>query len=158
MTLTLGGITDTAGIPLTEADGMQTGTIRGTEAGGLGIRHTGTCISVTTGDGTIHSMTLGGDMVMAIGLDTGTAIGQDTGTATGLVTVLGIGLAIGLDTDMDTIRDITLDTILETAPVQDLTTAGMYTTARGPHRLHIMRAGATTLQATMRQEGPTQEA
>ena len=156
MTLILGGITDTDGIPLTEEDGMQTGAIRGTGAGGLGIRLTGTCISVTTGAGTIRSMTLGGDPVT--GRDTGTAIGPDTGPATGPVTVRDIGLVIGLGTDQDTILDITLETILEAVPVQGQTTAGMYTTARGPHRLHIMRAGATTLQATMRQEGPTQEA
>lgn len=156
MTLILGGITDTDGIPLTEEDGMQTGAIRGTGAGGLGIRLTGTCISVTTGAGTIRSMTLGGGTV--IGRDTGTAIGQDTGLATGPVTVRDIGLVIGLGTDQDTILDITLDTILEAVPVQGQTTAGMYTTAKGPHLLHIMQAGATPLQAVMWQEGRTQAA
>lgn len=156
MTLILGGITDTDGIPLTEEDGMQTGAIRGTGAGGLGIRLTGTCISVTTGAGTIRSLTLGGGTV--IGRDTGTAIGQDTGLATGPVTVRDIGLVIGLGTDQDTILDITLDTILEAVPVQGQTTAGMYTTAKGPHLLHIMQAGATPLQAVMWQEGRTQAA
>ena len=156
MTLILGGITDTDGIPLTEEDGMQTGTIRGTGAGGLGIRLTGTCISVTIGAGTIRSMTLGGGPVT--GLDTGTAIGPDTGLATGPVTVRDIGLGIGLGTDQDTILDITLDTILEAVPVQGQTTAGMYTTAKGPHLLHIMQAGATPLQAVMWQEGRTQAA
>ena len=152
MTLILGGITDTDGIPLTEEDGMQTGAIRGTGAGGLGIRLTGTCISVTTGAGTIRSMTLGGGPVT--GRDTGTAIGQDTGLATGPVTVRDIGLG----TDQDTILDITLDTILEAVPVQGQTTAGMYTTAKGPHLLHIMQAGTTPLQAVMWQEGRTQAA
>lgn len=152
MTLILGGITDTDGIPLTEEDGMQTGAIRGTGAGGLGIRLTGTCISVTTGAGTIRSMTLGGGPVT--GLDTGTAIGPDTGLATGPVTVRDIGLVIGLGTDQDTI----LDTILEAVPVQGQTTAGMYTTAKGPHLLHIMQAGATPLQEAMWQEGRTQAA
>lgn len=156
MTLILGGITDTDGIPLTEEDGMQTGAIRGTGAGGLGIRLTGTCISVTTGAGTIRSMTLGGGPVT--GRDTGTAIGPDTGLATGQVTVRDIGLGIGLGTDQDTILDITLDTILEAVPVQGQTTAGMYTTAKGPHLLHIMQAGATPLQAVMWQEGRTQAA
>ena len=156
MTLILGGITDTDGIPLTEEDGMQTGAIRGTGAGGLGIRLTGTCISVTTGAGTIRSMTLGGGPVT--GLDTGTAIGPDTGPATGPVTVRDIGLVIGLGTDQDTILDITLDTILEAVPAQGQTTAGMYTTAKGPHLLHIMQAGATPLQAVMWQEGRTQAA
>ena len=152
MTLILGGITDTDGIPLTEEDGMQTGAIRGTGAGGLGIRLTGTCISVTIGAGTIRSMTLGGGPVT--GRDTGTAIGPDTGLVTGPVTVL----VIGLGTDQDTILDITLDTILEAVPVQGQTTAGMYTTAKGPHLLHIMQAGATPLQAVMWQEGRTQAA
>lgn len=156
MTLIHGGITDTDGIPLTVEDGMQTGAIRGTGAGGLGIRLTGTCISVTTGAGTIRSMTLGGGTV--IGRDTGTAIGQDTGLATGPVTVRDIGLVIGLGTDQDTILDITLDTILEAVLVQGQTTAGMYTTAKGPHLLHIMQAGATPLQAVMWQEGRTQAA
>ena len=148
MTLILGGITDTDGIPLTEEDGMQTGAIRGTGAGGLGIRLTGTCISVTTGAGTIRSMTLGGGPVT--GRDTGTAIGPDTGLVTGPVTVL----VIGLGTDQDTILDITLEAV----PVQGQTTAGMYTTAKGPHLLHIMQAGATPLQAVMWQEGRTQAA
>ena len=152
MTLILGGITDTDGIPLTEEDGMQTGAIRGTGAGGLGIRLTGTCISVTTGAGTIRSMTLGGGPVT--GRDTGTAIGPDTGLVTGPVTVLGIGLG----TDQDTILDFTLDTILEAVLVQGQTTAGMYTTEKGPHLLHIMQAGATPLQAVMWQEGRTQAA
>ena len=152
MTLIHGGITDTDGIPLTEEDGMQTGAIRGTGAGGLGIRLTGTCISVTIGAGTIRSMTLGGGPVT--GRDTGTAIGPDTGLVTGPVTVL----VIGLGTDQDTILDITLDTILEAVPVQGQTTAGMYTTAKGPHLLHIMQAGATPLQAVMWQEGRTQAA
>lgn len=156
MTLILGGITDTDGIPLTEEDGMQTGTIRGTGAGGLGIRLTGTCISVTTGAGTIRSMTLGGGPVT--GRDTGTDIGPDIGLATGPVTVRDIGLGIGLGTDQDTILDITLDTILEAVPVQGQTTAGMYTTAKGPHLLHIMQAGATPLQAVMWQESRTQAA
>ena len=156
MTLILGGITDTDGIPLTEEDGMQTGAIRGTGAGGLGIRLTGTCISVTTGAGTIRSMTLGGGPVT--GRDTGTAIGPDTGLATGQVTVRDIGLGIGLGTDQDTILDITLETILEAVPVQGQTTAGMYTTAKGPHLLHIMQTGATLLQAVMWQEGRTQAA
>ena len=156
MTLIHGGITDTDGIPLTEEDGMQTGAIRGTGAGGLGIRLTGTCISVTTGAGTIRSMTLGGGPVT--GRDTGTAIGPDTGLATGQVTVRDIGLGIGLGTDQDTILDITLDTILEAVPVQGQTTAGMYTTAKGPHLLHIMQAGATPLQTVMWQEGRTQAA
>lgn len=156
MTLILGGITDTDGIPLTEEDGMQTGAIRGTGAGGLGIRLTGTCISVTTGAGTIRSMTLGGGPVT--GRDTGTAIGPDTGLATGQVTVRDIGLVIGLGTDQDTTLDTILDTILEAVPVQGQTTAGMYTTAKGPHLLHIMQAGATPLQAVMWQEGRTQAA